>query len=72
MSWERTKSAARITFFGALGMVIMLGLYLVGVHLYQDHQNLHVLVNMELQREQQMGIANGPAKAPPAPSAEKH
>jgi hypothetical protein len=61
---QRVKSALYIVGFGALGMALMLGLYVVGAHLWQDHANLHALVNIEYQREQAMG----PAKAAPAPS----
>lgn len=33
---------------GLIGM----GLWVVGIHLYQDHQNLHALINLEVQRAQ--------------------
>lgn len=37
-----------------LAGLVGMGLWTVGIHLYQDHQNLHALVNVELQRQQAM------------------
>ena len=47
--------------FGVLGM----GLWVLGIHLYQDHTNLHTLVNIEAQRQQ----AIQQAQQKPAPPA---
>ena len=43
--------------FGVLGM----GLWVIGIHLYQDHQNLHALINLEVQRAQAQQKAAPPA-----------
>lgn len=55
---QRLITAIVALLFGVLGM----GLWVVGIHLYQDHQNLHVLINLEVQRSQ----APQAAQPPPA------
>ena len=42
--------------FGMLGV----GLVLVGLHLYQDHVNLHALIQIEAQRQQAAQKQAGP------------
>ncbi len=44
--------------FGVLGMA----LWVVGLHLYQDHQNLHTIIALEVQRAQAAQAAAAPAK----------
>lgn len=47
---------------GLVGISIGLVLWLVGLHLYQDHQNFHALIDLELRRAQ----AAQQQAAPPA------
>ena len=54
----RLITAVVALLFGALGV----GLALVGQHLYQDHQTLHVLIQIEAQRQQAAQKAAPPAE----------
>lgn len=71
-SWfQRNKKALLWTGAGVGFMVLgIIGalLLLIGVHLYQDHTNLHGLVNMVVQQQQraaQQGQPTQPAKPTP-------
>jgi hypothetical protein len=59
---SKVKIAALALVFGILGVVVALA----GVHLYQDHQMLHALINIEAQRQQAAQKQAGPMQAPEA------
>lgn len=68
LSWWKNRSAVMkgiIAGVGAAILALIVGLVVLGVytHIEQDHRNLHALINIQLQREQQ---ASKPT-APPAP-----
>ena len=59
----KLKLAAVSLLFGILGVLLALA----GAHLYQDHATLHLLVNIEAQRQQAAQKAAGVPQAAPAP-----